>query len=195
MPELTLTLPKRMQDLIDETSEMVTSAPDRIMKASRGALNMTREEADHLLARGHDLFDELVQRGEKIEQEQTSRLNNWLKDWEGRGRKQVTVAEEQIEQQVQAVLRALHIPSAEDVATLNKQLEKIGKKLDAYIKTAEQAALPIVNYTGLSAKEVVAMLGDLDEQGLLAVQKFEMAHDGRKTILREIEQKLEAMKA
>ncbi len=195
MPELTLSLPKRMQDLLDETGEMVTSVPDRVMKASRGALNMTREEADHLLARGHDLFDELVQRGEKIEQEQTSRINQWLKDWESRGRKQVNVAEEQIEQQVQAVLRALHIPSAEDVATLNKQLDKIGKKLDAYIKTAEQAALPIANYTNLSAKEVVAMLGELDEQGLLAVQKFEMAHDGRKTILREIEQKLEAMKA
>lgn len=195
MPELTLTLPKRMQDLVDETSEMVTHAPERIMKASRGALNMTREEADHLLARGHDLFDELVQRGEKIEQEQTGRINHWLKDWESRGRKQVHVAEEQIEHQVQNALRALHIPSADDVMQLNKQLDKIGKKLDAYIKTAEQAALPIPNYTSLAAKEVVAMLGDLDEQGLMAVQKFEMAHDGRKTILRDIEHKLEAMKA
>jgi polyhydroxyalkanoate synthesis regulator phasin len=184
-----------MQDLVGETTEMVTTAPERIMKASRGALTMTREEADHLLARGHDLFDELVQRGEKIEQEQTSRINHWLKDWESRGRRQVHVAEEQIEQQVQSVLRALHIPSADDMLQLNKQLDKIGKKLDAYIKTAEQAALPIPNYTGLTAKEVVAMTGDLDEQGLLAVQKFEMAHDGRKTILREIEQKLEAMKA
>lgn len=193
MPELTL--PKRMQTLVDDTSTLISDAPDRVMKASRGALNMTRQEADHLLERGHNLFDELVKRGEKLEEEQSSRLTHWLKDWESRGRKQVHVAEEQIEQQVQNMLRALHIPSADDMVALNKQIDKIGKKLDAYIKAAEQKALPIANYADLNAKEVIAVLGDLDEQGLLAVQEFEMAHDGRKTILREIEHKLEAMKA
>lgn len=190
-----MTLTKRMQEFLDETTDKITATPDRLMRASRGALNMTREEADHLLHRGEDLFDELVKRGEKIEAEQTGRFSNFLKDWQDRSRKQMHEAEAQIEQQVQNVLRSLHIPTADDVSMLNKEIEKISKKLEAYLKTAEEAALPIPGYGDLSAKQVVAMLDEVDEHGLQAIQKFEMAHDGRKTILRDIEHRLEALKA
>ncbi|MCS6843850.1 MAG: phasin family protein [Caldilineales bacterium] len=193
MPELTL--PKRMQTIVDDASELITKTPDRLLKASRGALVMTREEAEHLIHRGHDLFEELVRRGEEVETKQTDRITGWLKQWQERGRKQVHMAEEQLEAQVQHVLRALHIPSADDVDMLNKQIDKIGKKLEAYLKSMEQAALPIPNYTELGAREVIAKLAELDEQGLLAVQKFEMAHDNRKSVLREIENRLQALQA
>lgn len=185
---------KRVQNLFSETTDAITTAPDRIMKASRGALNMTREEADQLLQRGEDLFEELVKRGEQIEEQQTERLGAWLKSWQERGRKQMHVAEEQIEQQVQHVLRAMHIPTADDVTALHKELDKISKKIEAYVRTAEEAKLPVANYSDLTAKQVVAMLDSMDEAGLLAIQKFEMAHDNRKTVLREIEQRLQAGK-
>lgn len=193
MPELTL--PKRMQTIVDDAGELITKTPDRVLKASRGALAMTREEAEHLLERGQDLFEELVRRGEEVETAQTNRITGWLKQWQERGRKQVQVAEEQLEAQVQHVLRALHIPTADDVEMLNKQIDKIGKRLEAYLKSQEMSALPIPNYAELGAREVVAKLAELDEQGLLAIQKFEMAHDNRKSVLREIENRLEALRA
>jgi len=57
------------------------------------------------------------------------------------------------------------------------------------------AALPIENYKGMNVKDVVAQLDTLDEAGMRAVQAFETDHHNRKTILREIEQRLEAMNA
>lgn len=185
---------KRMQSFFGETTEAITTAPDRLMKASRGALNMTREEADQLVQRGEDLFEELVKRGEEIEEQQMERFGEWLKSWQERGRKQMHMAEEQFEQRVQHVLRAMRIPSADDVATLQQELDKISKKVEAYVRAAEEAKLPVANYGDLNAKQVIAMLDSLDEPSLLAIQRFEMAHDNRKTVLREIEHRLQAEK-
>ena len=126
---------------------------------------------------------------------QTERLTGWWKVWETRSRDQMHVAEEQLEQQVQTMLRALHIPSSDDIKRLDAEIDRIAKKLDMQLTERELAALPIVNYKGMNVKEVLAQLDSLDEASLMAVQRFEMAHHNRKTIVREIEQRLEAMKA
>jgi hypothetical protein len=47
----------------------------------------------------------------------------------------------------------------------------------------------------MNVKEVLAQLDMLTEDELMAVQSFEMAHHNRKTILREIDQRLEALNA
>ena len=52
------------------------------------------------------------------------------------------------------------------------------------------AGLPIGKYDDLTAKEIIAQLGELDEAGLKAVEAFESAHGQRKTVLREIESRL-----
>jgi polyhydroxyalkanoate synthesis regulator phasin len=191
MAELPMT--KRVQTLVEETTQTVTHSPQRLIDASRGAIHMTREEAEHLLERGEDLFDKLAERGIEVERLQTNRVAEWWKGWEQRGRHQVTVAEEQMEQSMQAVLRALHIPTLDDVKRLDKELDRLAKKLDAHLTERELAALPIADYKGMNAKEVVAHLETLDMDGLQAVQKFEMGHHNRKTILREIDQRMAAM--
>lgn len=188
-------LPKRMTSFVEDTSHHVTAVPQKLIDASRGALWTTREEAEHLMERGEDLFEKLVQRGQEIEVMQTDRFTGWWKDWSQRGREQVHVAEEQLEHQVQAVLRALHIPSSDDIKRLDEEIDRIARKLDMQLTERELAALPIENYKGMNVKEVQAQLDDLDQAGLEVVQRFEMAHHNRKTILRDIEQRLEAMKA
>lgn len=186
---------KRMTAFVDDTTHTATAVPHRLIDASRGALCTTREEAEHLMERGEDLFDKLVERGQEIELLQTDRLTGWWKRWEHRSREQMSVAEEQLEQQLQAVLTALHIPSSEDIKRLDAELDRIAKKLDVHLTERELASLPIADYKGMNVKEVVPELDKLDQDGLLAVQRFEMAHLNRKTIVREIEQRLEAMKA
>jgi polyhydroxyalkanoate synthesis regulator phasin len=188
--------PERVQHLVDETTETLSSAPRRLVQASRGAINMTREEADHLLSRGESLFDRLVERGRKVEDEQTGRLEGWFKGWSDRGRKQFHMAEEQLEQQVQAVLSALHIPSSDDVARLDKEIDRISKKLNAYLaRQAEQVDLPIEGYADMTVKEITPLLEGMDAEELRAIQTFELAHSARKTVLREIDSKLEAQEA
>ena len=190
----------RGEDLFDklaergnETTHRVAKSPQRLIDASRGAIHMTREEADHLMERGEDLFDKLAERGMEVERMQSSRITEWWKGWEQRGRHQVTVAEEQMEQSLQSVLRTLHIPTLDDVKRLDKDIDRVAKKLDAFLTERELASLPIAEYKGMNAKDVIAHLDTLDLNGLKAVESFELAHHNRKTILREIDQRMAAM--
>lgn len=202
MAEFTIT--QRMTQFVEDTTHTMTAVPqrlaevmmpERLIDASRGAYVTTREEADHLMERGEDLFEKLVERGQELEDAQVSRVSGWWKEWSQRGRDQVQMAEEQLEHQLQAVLRTLHIPSSDDIKRLDAEIDRIAKKLDVQLTERELAALPIADYKGMNVKEVLAQMETLDENGLLAVQRFELAHHNRKTILREIEQRLEAMKA
>lgn len=193
MAELTFT--QRMTEFVEDRTHGVAEMPHRLIDASRGALHTTREEAESLIERGEDLFDKLVTRGREVDLLQTERFTNRWRVWEDRSRNQMHVAEEQLEHQLQAVLRALHIPSSEDLKRLDAEIDRIAKKLDVILTERQLAALPIANYKGMNVKDVLAHLDTLDKEGLMAVQEFEMAHHNRKTILREIEQRLEAMKA
>lgn len=189
------TLTERVQIVVEDTGNVIATAPGKMLQASRGAWNMTREEADRLLERGVDLFEELVERGEKVEMPQGDRINRWLKGWQKRGTEQMHVAEEQLEQRVQDVLRALHLPSADEVVHLDKEIDKIGRKLDSYLKEAEQAGLPIEGYAHLTVKEIAPLLDNLNQQQLLAIRDFEVTFDNRKTVLKEIDQRLAALPA
>ena len=193
MAEFTIT--KRMTAFVEDTSQTLTSVPHRLIDASRGAFGTTREEAEQLMERGEDFFEKMVERGQEIELLQTDRFAGWWRAWEDRSRSQIHVAEEQLEQQLQSVLRALHIPSSEDIKRLDGEIDRIAKKLDVFLTERQLAALPIANYKGMNVKDVLAQLDTLDHDGLLAVQAFEMAQHNRKTILRDIEQRLEGMKA
>lgn len=197
-------IPQRMTQFVEDTTHTMSAmpqrladaiVPDRLIDASRGAYVTTREEADHLMERGEDLFEKLVERGQEIEMSQINRLSGWWKEWNQRGRDQVQVVEEQLEGQIQAFLRTLHIPTSDDIKRLDAEIDRIAKKLDVQLTERELAALPIAGYKGMNVKEVIAQIEMLDENGLLAVQRFEMAHHNRKTIVREIEQRLEALKA
>jgi hypothetical protein len=54
------------------------------------------------------------------------------------------------------------------------------------------AQLPIEEYESLAASHVVARLGNLDPTELRDVRRFEVAHRGRRTVLRRIDQLLGA---
>ena len=186
------TLTNRVQSIVGDTTSTIAESPRRLVDASRGAFDTTRDEADQLLARGENLFDKLVERGAKIETEQTNRVYRMWKGWEARGRRQIDRAEHVAEQQMQFVLRTFNVPSMDDIKRLDKELDRLNRKLDAQLKEKQLAAMPIGNYDDLTAKEIIAQLDELNEAGLKAVAEFELAHGQRKTVLREVEQRLHA---
>jgi hypothetical protein len=51
-----------------------------------------------------------------------------------------------------------------------------------------EADLPIAGYDQLAASQVVARLGDLDVDDLAVVERYELAHRGRRTILSKVAQ-------
>lgn len=197
------TLTNRVQSVVGDTTSTIVESPRRLVDASRGALGTTREEAEELLARGENLFDKLAERGAQIEHDQTDRIYRIWKGASDRSRKQVhrveQMAGQQIhrvehvaEQQMQFVLRTFNIPSMDDISRLDKELERLNRKLDAQLKEKQLAAMPIANYDDLTAKEIIAQLDGLDDTGLKAVEEFESAHGQRKTVLREVEHRLQA---
>ena len=101
---------ERVKTLVEDTTHTVANSPQKLIDASRGAIHMTREEAEHLMDRGEDLFDKLAERGIELERMEISRVTEWWKGWEQRGRHQVTVVEEQVEHSMQAVLRRCTFP-------------------------------------------------------------------------------------
>ena len=186
------TLTNRVQTKVGDTTSAIVESPRRLIDASRGALNTTRDEADQLLERGENLFDKLVERGEEIETQQVNRIQRVWKGAADLSRKQFHRVEHLAEQQMQFVLRTVNIPSMDDISRLDKELERLNRKLDAQLKDKQLAAMPIANYDDLTAKEIIAQLDELDEVGLKAVEEFETAHGQRKTVLREIDHRLQA---
>lgn len=186
------TLTNRVQTKVGDTTSAIVESPRRLIDASRGALNTTRDEADQLLERGENLFDKLVERGEEIETQQVNRIQRVWKGAADLSRKQIDRVEHLAEQQMQFVLRTFNIPSMEDISRLDKELERMNRKLDAQLKDKQLAAMPIANYDDLTAKEIIAQLDELDEVGLKAVEEFETAHGQRKTVLREVDHRLQA---
>lgn len=184
------TLTNRVQNIVGDTTSTIVESPRRLVDASRGALNTTRDEADQLLARGENLFDKLVERGAEIESAQTNRISRIWHTWEARGRKQIHRVEHVAEQQMQTVLRTFNVPSMDDINRLDKELDRLNRKLDVQLKEKQLAAVPIANYEDLTAKEIIAQLEGMNEAGLKAVEVFESAHGQRKTVLREVENRL-----
>lgn len=186
------TLTHRVQTKVDDATSAIIESPRRLIDASRGALNTTRDEADQLLERGENLFDKLVERGEQIETQQFNRIQRVWKGAADLGRKQIDRVEHLAEQQMQFVLRTINIPSMDDISRLDKELERLNRKLDLQLKDKQLAAMPIANYDDLTAKEIIAQLDELDQTGLKAVEEFESAHGQRKTVLREVDHRLQA---
>ena len=186
------TLTNRVQTKVGDTTSAIVESPRRLIDASRGALNTTRDEADQLLERGENLFDKLVERGEEIETQQVNRIQRVWKGAADLSRKQFHRVEHLAEQQMHFVLRTVNIPSMDDISRLDKELERLNRKLDAQLKDKQLAAMPIANYDDLTAKEIIAQLDELDEVGLKAVEEFETAHGQRKTVLREVDHRLQA---
>ena len=186
------TLTDRVQTRVGDTTSAIVESPRRLVDASRGALNTTRDEADQLLARGENLFDKLAERGAAIESQQINRIHRVWKGAADMSRKQLERVEHVAEQQMQYVLRTINIPSMDDINRLDKELERLNRKLDAQLKDKQLAAIPLENYEDLTAKEIIAQLNVLHENGLKAVEAFESAHSQRKTVLREVESRLES---
>ena len=147
------TFTNRVQTKVGDTTSAIVESPRRLIDASRGALNTTRDEADQLLERGENLFDKLVERGEEIETQQVNRIQRVWKGAADLSRKQIDRVEHLAEQQMQFVLRTFNIPSMEDISRLDKELERMNRKLDAQLKDKQLAAMPIANYDDLTAKE------------------------------------------
>ncbi|MCB0037014.1 MAG: hypothetical protein KDE51_23450 [Anaerolineales bacterium] len=104
--------------------------------------------------------------------------------------------EGQIETQIEKLFTQMGIPSREDINRLGKRVDELTREIDAkLLKTTSPAVLdePFKGYKKLTVREVNERLKGLTMRELTAVKQYEMAHENRVTILREVNQRLEKM--
>ncbi len=111
-------------------------------------------------------------------------------------------AENSIDAQVERVLERMGIPSRERIVKLSAEIEALSRKIDqevvaaavvqaAVMQTPEAAAAPLPAYGTMTAREIVTLLDDMTPAQMAEVKAYEMAHDNRVTVLREIDRRLE----
>lgn len=109
-------------------------------------------------------------------------------------------AENSIDAQVERVLERMGIPSRERIVKLSAEIEALSQKIDQeVVQVVEVTAVPAVvaetaplpAYDSMTAREIVALMDEMTPAQMAEVRVYEMAHDNRVTVTREIDRRLE----
>lgn len=117
-------------------------------------------------------------------------------------RRSETKAENSIDAQVERVLERMGIPSRERIVKLSAEIEALSKKIDQEVVQAAvvqptvvqpvvEVVAPLPAYDSMTAREIVALLDEMTPTQMAEVKAYEMAHDNRVTVTREIDRRLE----
>jgi poly(hydroxyalkanoate) granule-associated protein len=199
--------------IIEETQESIESSRERLQKLGRratraylGVLGLAYDEAKARWQQGQQLLERAENRGQEMNKQAMSEARNYyeeagsrLNSLQNRVRRNTAAMEEQmgdeIEVRIEAVLNRLNIPSREQIARLNAKIEALNRKIEeAAVAEADATTRePMPQYEQMTAKEVVSQLNELSIEELRAVKEYEMAHENRVTVLREVDGRLQAM--
>lgn len=208
------------QEKVDNNIRQIRDASRRAVLAYAGLWGMAYDEATTLLNKGKSMLEKAEHRGETMENAATERVKkvgeqakNRLQKAEARvdslqgkissrAERAEGKVEYDLETQVERVLDRLGIPSRDRIIKLSEEIEALSLKLDAQMAVergmvvkveAEPVTLPLINYTELTAKEIVTMLDKLTIAELVEIKRFEEAHENRVTVLREVNRRIESM--
>jgi poly(hydroxyalkanoate) granule-associated protein len=208
------------QEKVDNNIRQIRDAGRRAVLAYAGLWGMAYDEATALLDKGKSMLEEAEHRGETMESTATERVKKVSEQAKSRLQKvearvdslqgKISSRTERVEgkveydleAQVERVLDRLGIPSRDRIMKLSEEIEALSLKLDAQMAVergmvvkveAEPVVLPLVDYTELTAKEIVTMLDKLTVAELVEIKRFEEAHENRVTVLREVNRRIESM--
>lgn len=212
---------RNAQEAVEDNVKFVQKTGRKVALAYAGLLGLAYDEARAILKRGRKLVDEAENRGEKMEAATLKQVKNVRKDVEKQVKKQVKMAEKEVEKvqkrvvkqvrrseakaensidaQVERVLERMGIPSRERIVKLSAEIEALSRKIDQEVvqvveaptTVTETQAAPLPAYDSMTAREIVALLDDLTPEQMAEVRTYEMAHDNRVTVTREIDRRLE----
>lgn len=211
---------RETQEKMDDNLRQIRDASRKAVLAYAGLWGMAYDEAAGLLEKGKSMLEQAEHRGESMEsaatkraqkvreqakgrlQKMEARFDSMQGKVKGRAEKAEGKVEYDLETQVERVLDRLGIPSRDRIVKLSEEIEALSKKIDAQLAAesalvvkveAEPVTLPLVNYTELTAKEILALLDKLTVTELVEIKRFEEANENRITVLREVNRRIESM--
>ena len=109
--------------------------------------------------------------------------------------------ESQVQQQIEQVLLRLGIPTRDQLEQISREIADLSAKLDTYMArlgpaadtpVTTSASAPLPDYDALNAKDVLAVLPGLTLEQLEALRAYEADHANRVTVLREVDEQIQA---
>ena len=99
-----------------------------------GVVSLVQENVQELVKRGKDYRHTLVERGEKLAEENRGRVNEFVEKPQAVAKDTVKKASETLDKYSEQVLTRVHIPSVEQIETVTKKVNSVDRKLDKVIK-------------------------------------------------------------
>lgn len=199
--------------IVDETQETIENGAERLQKLGRrakwaymGLFGLAYDEAKTRWEQGQQLLGRAEDRGQKMDKQAMAEAQKYVEEagsrlntLQNRVRRNTMEMEEQmgdeIESRIEVVLNRLNIPSREQVARLNAKIEALSRTIEELSMTEMDVTTrePLPRYEQMTAKEVISQLAGLSMEELRAVREYEVAHENRVTVLREVDTRLQAM--
>lgn len=194
-------------EVIEESMDSVESTSRKAARTYLGLLGLIYDESLSLFERARELVSRAEDRGQEVEAQTREEMERYYR----RAEKQLTdlrrrfmrtaartstAAEDQIEAQIENLLMQMGIPSRDDVANLGQRIDELTREIEAKLLNSASPAVveePFKGYQNLTVREVNNRLEGLTMTELTHVKQYEMAHENRVTILREVDRLLEQM--
>jgi len=121
--------------------EKVNKQVEQVMKFGRetmymglGVVSLLQENADKLVKRGMDYRHNLIERGEKMADENRGKVTYLVEMPQSMAKDTVKKATETFDKYSEQVLTRVHIPTAHQIETMTKKVNSVDRKLDKVIK-------------------------------------------------------------
>lgn len=193
--------------VVEENMDSIESTSRKAARTYLGLLGLIYDESMNLFERARDLVSRAEDRGQEVEVQTRREIERYYRRAEEQlmdlrrrfmrtAERTSTAAEDQIETQIENLLTQMGIPSRDDVAKLGQRIDELTKEIDAKLLNSISPAVteePFKGYQNLTVREVNNRLDGLTMTELTHVKQYEMAHENRVTILREVDRLLEQM--
>lgn len=122
-------------------TEQVMEFGRETMYLGLGVVSVVQENVEKLVKRGKDYRHNLIERGEKMADENRGKVNDLVEMPQSVAKDTVKKAGETFDKYSEQVLTRVHIPTAHQIETMTKKVNSVDRKLDKVIKenaTAQQ---------------------------------------------------------
>lgn len=99
-----------------------------------GVVSVVQENVQELVKRGQEYRHNLVERGEKMAEENRGRVTELVEAPQSVAKDTVKKASETLDKYSEQVLTRVHIPTVEQIETMTKKVSSVERKLDKVIK-------------------------------------------------------------
>lgn len=99
-----------------------------------GVVSVVQENVEELVKRGREYRHTLVERGEKMAEENRGRMNELVEMPQTVAKDTVKKANDALDKYSEQVLTRVHVPTVDQIETMTKKVNSVDRKLDKVIK-------------------------------------------------------------